>query len=353
MRDKITFQNILMMRTCPPDKVLFSGSPEVDGHVLICPMCKERLAEGPGELLSLRMDFESVCATHAPAPGEIRKISADLAGWEAGRHYNPTDVLVLKKIDPLAYEVAQVSFDLGFCSLEDDIRIDDLGAFIEPWNTYTMAGWHLGARVFALGREDLDLVLLKTEHKFFSPDENSYLYLFRQTEMETGSFFARQSVAWLMQRHDSLLSQLEPAELQRLLLQKYPGIEEPGHVQDPFFLLARSRLPGQLLARAASDVDSLGFNHLVFQQDDFELYSVLARITRQIVLEDGLEISGQLPLHIDVTEMHAWWENNDRIISPAEVEFEAGRPYFRLRFTNPDATVFEKGMLILLTIGHE
>ncbi len=351
MQDKLTLQNIILMRTCPPDKVLFSETSQVRRHAAVCFMCRERLTNKHDDV-SISVSERSP-SSGEPMPGEIWKIVPELGGWDADRYYNPPDVLILKKIDQLAYEVAQVSFDLGFYTSGEDIKVEEPGVFIQPWNIYTMAGRHLEKKSNRITPNILNRVMKRAEMDFHHLDEKSFLYIFRQTEIEVGSFFSRKSISWLMDQHESSAQEVPASLLRNHFIQKYPDSHCPDDLDDPYLFLAKSRLPDHMLARAASDEDRLSFNHVVFLGEDFEVHSSTALITRQIPDNEGLNVFVRLNRNVDDLEIHAWWEGEDTVIEPAELEFRKDKPFIKILFKHRDHAIFMKGSLVLLTAEYE
>lgn len=354
MRDKITLQNILMMRTCPPDKVLFSGSDQAEKHSRGCFMCRERLEDKIEYSLPAGTDERPLLPGTDPGPGQVWTISPDLAGWGINNiYYNPLSVFILKKVDHLAFEVAQVSFDQSFYLPGEDLMIRDMNVFVQPWNTYTMAGKHLCSLVSEPGPDLLIQLEEKPGNGFRDLEPDSFQYLFRQTEIECGSFFARKSISWLVEQHEGTEPAMSIQEIRDVFSRKYPGGRPFEETDEALLFLARSRLPDNIQARAASDADAMNINHVILRGDDFEMYSVSACITLQRLTEDGLEIFVKLNMNIEDLEVHAWWEDQNQIIAPSDLEYEKDSPYFRVVFKHPDRNVFENGTLILMTTGYE
>lgn len=354
MRDKITLQNILMMRTCPPDKVLFSGSDQARKHSRGCFMCRERLEDKIENSHPVGADGRPLLPRTDPGPGQVWTISPDLAGWGINNmYYNPLSVFILKKVDHLAFEVAQVSFDQSFYSPGEDIMIKDMNVFVQPWNTYTMAGRHLCSLVSEPGPDLLIQLEQRLNNGFRDLDPDSFQYLFRQAEIECGSFFARKSISWLVEQHEGTELTLSTQVIRDVFRRKYPGGRPFEETDDALLFLARSTLPDNMQARAASDAEGMSINHVILRGDDFEMYSVSASITLQRLTKDGLEIFVKLNTNIEDLEVYAWWEDQDQVITPSDLEYEKDSPYFRAFFKHSDKSVFENGTLILMTTGYE
>lgn len=353
LQEKMALQNISLLRTCPPDNVLFKKGPQVRRHLEICPMCQERIMEEPA-YAKFSPTGMAVQEPEPAAPGQVRRISSELAGWGPGpSYYNPPQVLLLEPAGQEAFSLAQLSLDESFCVQEEDVFIPELQVFAQPWNVYSLAQEHLGSCTRQLSQDIVRKVLQRMPGPFQESDQSSHLFWFRQSELELGSFFAQQSLALLLQRLEDPLKVTDPYRLRQMFLSSHPDGRCPEHVpQDPYLFLAECSLPEEEQALAAAEAKHIPCNLLLMKGDDFRLRSALARISQEERSADRLEILGSLAQG-QGQELRAWLKTPSGFLEPQELELDPEHGYFRIVFQEKELASGQTGRLILLLIEHE
>ncbi len=357
-------------RCCPPDHLLTGpATPELDNHLDICPLCRRDRADN---LPSISLDIAGVGLPAASLqPGELCSFVPGLAGWgPKSRYFTPPVVLILARVDEHAVQVAQTC---GYPALaaNDDILLDnDLIGFVEPWNRYTMNVHHLGpclGRVTDALLDTVDALTLPITDSNFSPVPGSLLWFFRNMEVETGYFFAAQSVSTLPGIQDEPLQLVDPValkeDLKRLPL-VVPELSAGLFSED---MLAAVKSADDLFPLAAADAvhaEDVRVDVLVFQQQDNRIVGVklvFASITMRTfkentftestLTENELRISGTCsacPEH----DAH-WifrWQSNEHLLRPLPGQYGVQDNTFWAVFPMEDLELYEQGELIVRII---
>ncbi len=368
------WQIALNIRTCPPDVILLKEKSEnLTRHIHSCYMCRMNLDIQVDETWTWPEVYQELGNTSGPDPGQIRKISNELAGWgPKDRYYNPPLVLILDVIDEHAVHVAQIYPGQEFKS-EDDVYLDGFG-YVQPWNTYTMGIQDLEG---VLGTTYLHIprMILGKSEEYFHADEDSMLYLFRCMEIEVGSFFSQQSVARLVQNLEH-----EETESVRGLVVKaiHHSIEITSlkNSDDPLFELARMDMselkqavlvkagkpepvPGffedkQSFKMAASDEDNIQAKMIVLDDTGLEIkgfQSGLVTIMSTDRSDNQLKIFGKVdPDFVQASEIFAWWDTPERPIPSDPVEFSDDHSLFTAFFPEMTRQDYLKGRLMVIFV---
>lgn len=214
------WQRAWRIRCCPPDAVLHRErqSSAVIGHIEVCPWCRQALDEEPYAVNFTSMGI-SESAQPAPQAGELWSVENSLAGWGVkSRYYSPPIVLIVRCLPSSRVDVMQVYDDEAMSGPGDIHLLPEYEGFVEPWNRYTLDPSDLA---FAVGTASPQ-VLEQCQKAPSAPEDNmvqpgSLLWFFRNLEIETGFFFAEQSVAKAMAT--------DSTDEQREITERFPGRE--------------------------------------------------------------------------------------------------------------------------------
>lgn len=199
------WQQAWRMRCCPPDTVLAGElTGELEQHLEICPACRRARADSLPEIL-LNFPSESSAHQRVPHVGELWSITKKTAGWGPKyRYYSPPVVLITAMVGDKAVNVIQIFGDTALAGPDDILLDNNIIGFIEVWNRYTLK---TGVLENCLGKVSPDLVhsIEKTHGEHHpAPSPGSLLWFFRQLEVETGWFFAEQSIADLLESDEAV-----------------------------------------------------------------------------------------------------------------------------------------------------
>lgn len=254
------------IRMCPPAELCSdpAHSDKCAAHRRVCPLC----ADPENALDEFRTAAQAVlnCTAEAggedpnapAAPGQLRGVSNDLAGWRGSHYYRPPVVLITDRCEHLqdSVRVVQTWVDpvlAGPGDLVLDAGDSPLGAMmIECWNVYTLRTADLGP---LLGELEADVVAAVhrlqadfSAHPAWAPlplpirDENDARVFFRRMEVEVGYVFAAASAAAVLEGIESGAAGAEAdvGDLQQRLAWMVPGLEwsVPPQNEDEVFLLA-------------------------------------------------------------------------------------------------------------------
>jgi hypothetical protein len=192
-------------RFCPPQESILADrlAPEALAHLRVCPACQELAAcqgePSPGPVATPAAPAPRPGAD--PAPGQLWSLAPALGGWgPKHRFYNPPVVLILRAGLHLANGllVAQTYHD-PLLQGEDDVPLNGQ-RFAQPWNIYTLHRDGLGTLHGQFGPAAAAQVLAASRH------------LFRQMEIELGSFFASAAVCALLEEYQALAESGEPSQ---------------------------------------------------------------------------------------------------------------------------------------------
>jgi hypothetical protein len=195
------WQRAWRIRCCPPDAALHQErqSSAVTGHVEVCPWCRQALDEEPYAVNFAGGGF-SESGQIDPQAGELWTVKNSLAGWgEKARYYSSPIILIVRRLPSGRLDVMQVYDDGAMSGPEDIYLLPEYEGFVEPWNRYTLDPSDLAFAVGAASPQVLEQCLNPST----APGDNrvepgSLLWFFRNLEIETGFFFAEQSVARAM-----------------------------------------------------------------------------------------------------------------------------------------------------------
>ncbi len=347
------------LRCCPPDDVLAGKlTDQLREHLEVCPICScERAAALPPVQLNLPMG--ETADQQEPQPGELWSLHPSLGGWGTKkRYYNPPVILVTGRVVDNAVRVVQTFGDSEFAGSDDLLLDNGLTGFAEPWNQYTL---QVNALHTCLGHisQQLTARLQNPSDKTPStPESGSLLWFFRQMEVETGWYFAEQSLAALL------------GSIEKTSLPAFPDIPAAVLLTDlkklPVILPAidAAALPEDILAGTmpADDLLPLAAAELQPQRIQVLLFSV-AQNTVQTVELLSAEVTvieqQEAVLHIsgccssDIADNAVWmfrWQSDSWSISPLPGQYGSDKGIFWATFPTTDIADPEQGELIVRII---
>lgn len=275
-------------RTCPPPEIVHAPEHKdsVERHFRQCPYCSTELYRMLDHFTQLTNELKAAGIAPAaprdapPQPGDLRLVSADLAGWRDGFFYSPPLVLVLERTERISDDllVAQTYPDTVMAGPGDLILTKEQGGvgplFVETWHTYTLKAAHLGPCTGHVSETVLAAVREMGDDPEKLPDwapltppmiEDDPRIYFRSMEVESGYTFASRSVASLMAELESDADADDPAARLKELA---PGVKWPEHLTDFDEIAASARFPDEYYLRAAADDDRewIWANLVVFRQ---------------------------------------------------------------------------------------
>lgn len=355
-------------RTCPPPELM--GDPafseQIKEHRRICPVCAMRGAdEDDAVWTALKETLEKVLGTPAvcwepPIPGELR-LAADEGCWRNGLYYTPPLVLVLEVNGSIADEVlvAQCYFDSTVAGPGDLILPHGAAPFehifIEPWNTYTLIGRHIGP---ALARVESSIVqaveALDTDPQAYPEwaprprpmePEDVRVY-FRELEVETAYTFARreaEEIAAQVEGRGHPIDEMSPGHVREAMERKVPGVMWTREPETPRQTVALARLPADLLPLAAADSVPRQLPVTVVTVSDGDLVEVeatLCTFALESRADGALEVSGRIHKPAGAkgrAQLFSYYEARDgSVIEPEEWDWDEGTGDFFLRFPVED-----------------
>jgi hypothetical protein len=247
------------LRCCPPEHLL-TGKPDkqLNEHLQICPWCRQAKDTAPGPFPEF--DAAAWNVNLEPVPGQVRALNARFAGWgPKRRYYNPPVVLILSLPDDRSVFVSQIYGDRELEGPDDVPLGNHLAGFAEPWNCHTLSRNELGLLLGEAEPGVAESVLRRCEQADSPLRAGSLAWFFRQMEVETGFFFARQSTGTLM-AEASPLAWLAYQNTDALLqdLQVLPTTYDLRHDETDYEnLLARTCADDRLLPLAAAEGESV------------------------------------------------------------------------------------------------
>jgi hypothetical protein len=355
------WQQAWRMRCCPPDTVLAGIlSEELKQHLEICPSCRRERAD---PLPEIRLNFPSKSpAQSLPRVGELWSIAGKTAGWgPKSRYYSPPVILVTAVLDNRAVNVIQISADTELAG-EDDILLDNgIIGFAEVWNRYTL---HIEVLENVLGKISTALLnrieKAPAEHDV-RPSPGSLLWFFRQMEVETGCFFARQSIADLLASDDALsppaLLYTSPEELLDDL--KNLPVIIPDTCLDCSFehILANTGPADELLPMAAAELEPENIGILIYTARQGRIQSVRmvpGRVNLQYEQDSFLHVSG---LCESCPDQNCEWlfryHTGKLSLEPLPGQYGAENGVFWAVFPAEDVSEPFQGELIVRIIHHQ
>jgi hypothetical protein len=347
------WKKALILRGCPPDHILFGPmSPALQAHLDVCPPCREMLDITPDERDGWQLMANIVTPKSLPVPlrlepGQVWRVHPRLSGWGPKYRYsNPPLVLILKRIDAAALLVAQVAPGDDFRT-QEDVVLPGLG-FAQPWNFYTLAAKDLHAFRGDVG-ECAAQVLGRSQQSFSHLDEDSFLAMYRNLEIEVGSFCSRQSISSLL---DQGLTGMTAPEIAVALKRKGLVIEF-SQDQDPCLELARYAPEGTTWGLAAADDNRQPVNYVVLDDVGLEIRQASIVITSRQHEADTLLLHGEIFADFARTrEVHAWWDAEGRLIMADEGDIADNGRFFMLRFKGVCERDVIVGRLVVLMSGY-
>lgn len=344
------------MRCCPPDTIWEEdSSPEHRQHLKICPFCRQDREE-PLAPIRLDLPVEDTSQKSEPRIGELRPLSLSLAGWgPKSRYYTPPVVLVIDLPDEQAVHVVQTFGDPILAGPDDILFDNDLVGFAEPWNRYTVRVGDLGD---ALGTVSDDC-LLRVKEVMNNPAPplqiGSLLWFFRQMEIETGWYFARQSIAGLLES-TAKTSQFTFADIptDRMLedLEQLPVImPDIDGTPLPEDILARTMPADALLPMAAAELKPHSIRILLFVVERNRIRTaelIPGDVTLMDRKESTLNISGCC--RADIPDDASWvfrWQSREWSVQPLPGQYGASEGVFWAVFPITEITNPEQGELIV------
>ncbi len=339
-------------RCCPPEQVLHGPAGKaLREHVAQCPWCRQDQARGASGFSPPPVPL-GLATIPPPQPGQLWSIAGALAGWGAkGRYYNPPLVLIVATF-PEAVTVVQTCGEPDFAATDDLLFPAGVQGFAQPWNRYTLRREDLG---FPFGQFFAQLppaLLDPAQYQAIQLTPGSLLWFFRQLEVESGYFFARQAVTALMTaqeaqrtRDGAPLAQLQAIESQTLRQQLTGlGLLLPADLPaecDALTLLALARPADDALPFAAADADTpveYAIN-LFLRNGDVAAVRPLAMHIDSWVPDDALlYVSGRLAEAVTgACQPLIWLQTLDRRFDPLPGEFGVEGDFFWALFSVGDA----------------
>ncbi len=356
------WQQAWRMRCCPPDTVLAGEmTGELEQHLEICPACRRARADSLPEI-KLNFPSESSAQKRVPQVGELWSITKKTAGWGPKyRYYSPPVVLITAMVDDKAVNVIQIFGDPTLAG-PDDILLDNNSiGLVEVWNRYTLKSDILEN---CLGKVSTDLVhrIEKTpEQHHPAPSPGSLLWFFRQMEVETGWFFAEQSLADLLESEEvasSLALCYKNAESLLEDLQELPVILPDACLNGlPGNILANAMPADDLLPMAAAEEEPEKIQILIFTVQQGRIQDVKmvpGLVTLHNEQDSLLQISG---LCKDCPDQNCeWifrWQSGKLSIEPLPGQYGAENGIFWAVFPTNEMPETVEGELIVRIIAHQ
>ncbi len=338
--DNNAWKRAWRMRCCPPDAVLYASEDAgmLEAHLEICPWCRADQTDGlPVPSFAALCPVESTKVL--PGTGELWLIKTTLGGWgEKARYFNGPVVLVIEDSDEKMVNVLQI-YDDDYFKGSDDVPLgndlvnepgNELAGFAEPWNRYSLCKDDLVLKLGEVTRDVLETCKAATKAPSVDIEQGSLLWFFRNMEVETGFYFAQQSIAKVMKsmqedRKDNKIAWFNTVSQSQLLLQlqhlKLQCKEPLPADVSPLDVLAYCSLPDDRLPLAAADTTKTGFAIVfVLGAGSLESYSTCTfKLHQTDVEENSLLVSGTLPEEaVDFDEFHCWWKTDGEMISPVQ-----------------------------------
>lgn len=203
---KLAWQTAYELRTCPDEDTLYSEN--IDGnllkHLSICHACREKRDMDPEERKAwktLQAKFAGTAMQPATdiekQAGQVWMLAKRCGGWrDDGRFINPPSVLLLDKIPPASWKVAQLYHDKRLMG-NGDVTLNGRFGFAEAWNCYSLKEDRLDKCLGGVKSEELDLVAAASACCHETTPVGSFLSYFRMTETEVASFVVVSSVGEL------------------------------------------------------------------------------------------------------------------------------------------------------------
>ncbi|MEA1945886.1 MAG: hypothetical protein U9N83_01130 [Thermodesulfobacteriota bacterium] len=311
-------------RQCPPPDIIQDPlqQDQIKLHCSICPYCSTDLSsdipfwDKLSQIIVKKYSKAGFTEPDIPIlPGQFRLIKYGLAGWKDGFYYSPPLILVLESNESQSNTaiVAHTFHDVTLAGPDDLILFaEQTGCgelFVQCWHIYTVKTDHLEPPSGRINPEILEVVKRMTKNHEDLPDwalmpapltEHDPRKYFRELEVETGYFFASQSVGRLIEypEHQQIrivYSSLD--EVIQALNEKIDGIFCPVHVDTVEEALAAVELPEEYYPLAAADKDKKAVSaKFVFVQNQkiMDLKGAEAEIYSVTSVSGGVAVSGKI-----------------------------------------------------------
>jgi hypothetical protein len=362
--DNLAWKKALILRGCPPDEILYGPLDEpLQAHIDICPACRERLAMDGAErvaweALGRTLRSEPAPVPERPAPGQVWRVRAGLAGWGPQYRYrNPPLVLILELPDQDLARVAQLYPGEDFRTGED-IPLPGLGC-AQPWNVYSLAVSDLGQFQGDVSAEEAAAVLKQSTGPFADLDDASPLFWFRTMELELGAFFAGQSLAGHLAEPEHAPQRLESAPLGAMTSDRLcHALERKGRVvaldaDAPLLQLARYGREGTAWGLAASSERTQAVNYALLDEVGLEIRQASIVFSTISYLEKVLTIGGRIQADFArAEEVFGWWDARERLVMATQSDISPDGRFFHLCFAEIAEREFHVGRLVLLVSGR-
>lgn len=301
-------------------------------HLKLCPWCRNDIDARIHQFMPPHTDYRYTKIRPLEA-GELWSVKDSLSGWgEKGRYYNAPVVLVIDVPDKQLVSVLQVHDDIHLSGPGDLSLFPDIEGFAEKWNRYSLS---IDDLAFPLGRispEKLHDLQSEFPENSFEIEQGSLLWFFRNMEVESGYFFARQSIEKLLLRLESTQDETPQtstspllryanateltSDLRRLSLQFPSQLPESMPLFDT---LAFAAIPDILLPLAAADTLPT-VNALVFTCSGGKIQECITHrieITLQETQGEKLLLAGKsLDPLFKYEEFLCWWKTDTEMQPP-------------------------------------
>jgi hypothetical protein len=344
------------LRCCPPDAVLAGElSDELRQHLDLCPLCRREHAEA---LPSIRLNLpaDSLTDQQQPRPGELWSLQPSLGGWgPKQRYYNPPLVLITAVEGKDNVHLVQTFGNVDFAGPDDLLFDNGLSGFIEPWNQYTLQRTALQTCLGQVSTQLLSRLQERIDSDPSSPEPGSLLWFFRQMEVETGWYFAAQSLAAHLTTAEKpspfLLAGITTDTLLADLGNLSVIIPHTDPAALPEDILAQTMPADDLLPMAAAELQPQAIQILLFtvEQDRIQKVELIpAEVTVIDRQESTLYVSGCCSS--DVPDNAAWifrWQSAANAVKPLPGRHGASKGVFWTVFPIADIPDPEQGELIV------
>ncbi|RZB34195.1 MAG: hypothetical protein SRB2_03588 [Desulfobacteraceae bacterium Eth-SRB2] len=269
-------------RQCPPPDIIQDPlqQDQIKLHCSICPYCSTDLSSDIpfwDKFSQMIVKKYSKAGVTEPdisiRPGQFRRITYGLAGWKDGFYYSPPLILVLESNESRSNTalVAQTFHDIALAGPEDLIlSAEQTGCgelFVQCWHIYTLKADDLEPPLGQINPDIFNGVKRMTKNHNDLPDwvlmpppltEQDPRKYFRELEVDTGYFFASQSVGRLiedLEHHRIRMVYSSPDQVIQAFNEKIDGIFCPVPVDTMEEALAALELPEEYYPLAAADKD--------------------------------------------------------------------------------------------------
>jgi len=350
------------LRYCPPDAVLAGElTDELRQHLEICPLCSREGAEAlPPVRLNLPPD--GMAEKQQPQPGELWLLQPSLGGWgPKHRYYNPPVVLITGLAETDAVNVVQTSGDAELAGPDDLLLDNGLTGFAEPWNQYTLRTTDLQICLGQISKQLCIQLRELSDGTPSAPAPGSLLWFFRQMEVETGWYFAEQSLAALHENSDRVSPTSFPTITTDILLadlQQLPVIiPDVDCTALPEDILSRTMPADALLPLAAADLQPHMIRILLFIVEQGRIHTaemIPGDVTLMDRQDSTLHISGCCSS--DVSDDAVWifrWQSDSWSVKPLPGQYGASEGVFWAVIPISDIAAPEQGELIVrITVNN-